>query len=1852
MDHPLQVGTDSASCLQVLWEDSERVFCRAKSPAGVNRPTVFAVVPVGRHQSPASVERLVHEFDLRDELDSAWALRPLKLDRDRDRTALLLEDPGGEPLARQLGTPMDIRTFLQVATGITSALGQVHHRGLIHKNIKPANIVVGSEDGNVRLTGFGIASRLSRERQAPEPPETIAGTLAYMAPEQTGRMNRSIDARSDLYAMGVTLYQMLTGVLPFTAADPMEWVHCHIAKRPVPPKERLAYVPGPISAIIAKLLSKTPEERYQTAAGVESDLQRCLIEWEERRRIDDFTLGTKDMPSRLLIPERLYGRDREIAALVGCFDRIISSGAPELVLVSGYSGIGKSALVNELHKVLVPTRGLFASGKFDQYKRDIPYATLVQAFQSLVRHLLSKNDAELTAWRQALLEALSPNASLMIDLIPELRLIIGDQPRAADLPAQQSQSRFHMVFQRFIAVFARPEHPLALFLDDLQWLDAATLDLLEDLLTRPGLQNLMLIGAYRDNEVSAAHPLMRTLETIRSRNVRVSEIALAPLAREHLQQLIADALRCEPERAAPLAELAHEKTGGIPLFVVQFLSSLAEEAFLSFDPAGTRWSWDIDRIHAQPYTDNVVDLMIGKLVRLPAEAQDALRQMACLGNSAEISTLSIVLGAAEEQIDAALWPARRQELVERSAAGYQFAHDRVQEAAYSLIPEDQRSAAHHRIGTLLADRTPRERREEAIFDIVNQLNRGTALIASREEREHLAELNLLAARRAQVSAAHASALAYIVAGAALLPEDAWERRHELAFGLELHRAECEFLTGALNAAEERLGNLAVRALSLPELAATTRLRIEIFVTLGRIDRAVEVILDYLRHIGVPWTARPSAKEVRDEYEQIWQRLGDRPIEALIDLPYVTDAAASGTMDVLLEAAPPALKTDERLLCLALCRMVNLSLEHGNSDASCSAYVWLAMVLGPHFGNYRAAFRFGKLGLDLVEQRGLDRFKARAQMLFAGHVVPWTQHVKTGQAMLRRSFEAANRVGDLTYAAYSCNGLIMNLLASGTPLGDVQREAEAGLDFVLRAQFGLVIDIITAQLQLVRTLRGLTPVFGSLDDAEFDEEQFEQHQREHPLLSIATCWYWIRKLQARFMAGDYASALEAASNAQELLWTSPSCLELADYHFYAALARSAFSDETDAVERPRHMEALAEHHRQFQIWAENCSENFECRAALISAEIARIEGRAVEAMSLYEQAIRSAQVNDLVHIQGIASEMAARFYTANGVEVAAQAYLRNARHCYLLWGADGKVRQLDGAYPRLKAEEPAPAPTSTIATPVEHLDLSTVIKLSQAVSGEIVMEKLVETLMRTALEQAGAERGLLVLSGAAEQRVAAEATVRGDSVVVRLCDEPVTGAALPESMLHYVIRTQESAVLDDAAATQSSFAADPYIRRRKARSVLCLPLLNQAKVIGVLFLENNLAPRVFAPAPVAVLKLLASQAAISLENTRLYRDLAERESKIRRLVDSNVIGIVIWDLNGLLIDANDAFLRMVQYDRNDLKAGIRWFDMTPPEWQEAHALEEMEELKTTGKMQAREKEYFRKDGSRVPVLIGAAAFEGQPNQGVAYILDLTERKRVEAEARESERRYREVQMELAHANRVATMGQLTGSIAHEVNQPISATVTNAQAALFWMDRQPPDLEETRQALTRILQDGKRAGDVIGRVRDLMKKTPPRQDLLQINGPIREVIELTRSEAVKNWVQVKLELAEDLPSVRGDPVQLKQVMLNLVVNAIEAMSGSEDDTRELLLSTSLTPSSEVLVSVRDTGPGLSTAARQHIFEAFYTTKPEGLGMGLSICRSIVEAHGGQLWAAESEAHGAAMLFTLPAHERPADSSGHIG
>jgi transcriptional regulator with GAF, ATPase, and Fis domain len=1464
---------------------------------------------------------LKHAYALRDELEDSWAARPMELIDRSDELALFVQDPGGQLLATLIRKAWEVRPFVRVAIGLAHALGSLHRRGLVHKDLKPSNILVEVARGEAWLGGFTFTTRIQREDHATSQPKLIAGTLAYIAPEQTGRMNRWVDTRSDLYSLGVILYEMLTGELPFKASDPMEWIHCHIARQPATPSERVGGIPRTLSAIVLKLLAKNPEDRYQTARGLEADLLRCLAELESAGRIDQFPLGADDVPDRLLIPERLYGRDREIASLVDAFEQVARDGRQALVLVSGYSGVGKSSIVNELRQTVVRRHGLFAAGKLEPHERDTPFAPIIRALRDLVQSILVLSDAVVEKWGDDIRRALGANAQLIIDFVPEVQLIIGPQKPVADLPPQQAQARFYGVLQHFVSAFARSGHPLVLFVDDLQWLDRASLDLVRNLAAQDEGMHLLLVGAYRQNEVGPTHPLTATLSAIRGTAV-VHEIDPAPLQREDIYALISDTLHQSQLEIEPLANVVYEKTAGNPFFAKQFLQELAYERCLAFDTSAGAWKWDLALIQAHGYTENVFDLLATKLDRLSADTQQALQHLACLSRGRP-DALSIVLGCSEDKLLVRFSEASDAGLLWRSEGGYAFSHDRIREAAYALIPEHERATVHLRIGRALLAKLPALDNSEKVFEVVDQLNRGVALVTSPAEQVQIAELNLIAGQRARLSSAYKSALVYLAAGEALLSEENWRQHYNLRFSLALHRAECEFLTGELIAADERLSRLQDRALGPTDLAAVTCLRIDVYTTLDRTDRAIEVGLEQLRVLGIElpmhpilvWSGScfvdPSEDEIHKEYDRLRQQLEEQPIEELAALPSTSDPHLLALMEILRAMLPAARFANIKLLFLVLFRMVNLSLHRGHSDASTVAYAEMSQVLGPLFGNFRDGFRFGNLGLALAEREEFTRSRAKVYTVVAYHVLPWTGPIPVATSLMRRAFERAQETGDLLFAAFSSSHLISLGLAAGNRLEDLQLEAEEHLKASRTWGFGLLVACFLGQLHLVRSLIGQDGASSRSDEQSREEAGLEARLEQNPRLAIAACWYWIRRLQARFHEGSYTSALEMGVKAERLLWTCQTFFEFAEYHFYSALTHAKAWDSAPKAEARRHHQALSSHQAQLATWATNCAETFSSRAALASAELARLENRLLDAERLYEEAILSASAVGAANIEAIASELAAQFYRGRGFERIARAYFASARSCYRRWGAEAVARRLD-AFSGCSAELSVLDPAGTTTSSTEGLDLASVIKASHSISSEILIEKLVETLMVTVVQQAGAERGLLILRRGEDPRIEAEATTQLDIIRVRLLGTAAGPSDLPIAVLKYVLRTKEPVILDDAAVSDP-FSADAYVAEHRVRSVLCLPLLKQTLLVGVLYLENKAASHVFTPSRIELLRLLASQAAISLENARLYADLREAQAYLAEAQRLTRTGSFGWDVStGKLCWSGEMF-RIFEFD---------------------------------------------------------------------------------------------------------------------------------------------------------------------------------------------------------------------------------------------------------------------------------------------------------------------------------------------------
>jgi PAS domain S-box-containing protein len=1299
--------------------------------------------------------------------------------------------------------------------------------------------------------------------------------------------------------------------------------------------------------------------------------------------------------------------------------------------------------------------------------------------------------------------------------------------------------------------------------------------------------------------------------------------------------LIADSLHCGRATALPLAQLVHEKSEGNPFFAIQFFTALAEEGLLKFNPAKAAWAWDISGVRAKVSTENVIDLMAIKLTRLSDTARHALGQLACLGNVAPVATMALVQGKPEEKIGEELWEAVLAGLVFRLNGSYKFLHDRVHEAAYALIPESDRAATHLRIGRVLVAKTAPDELGDAIFDIVNHLNRGADLMTAQEERERVIALNVMAGKRAKSSSAYASARNYFARAASLLSADAWALRHEETFELHLLLSECEYLVGDFAAADTLFDMILDRARSDLEGARVYSLRIKLYQVAGKYDEGLAVALKALSGFGVtfPTTDRDISKAVDAQLRDMPINLAGRPIGSLLDAPQAAEAVKRAIIDLLVDAVPCAYIAHPPLFPLVTLEAVNRSMRDGNTDQSSYVYGVFAVMLVSLVGDIEAAFQFSEMSLRLNEKFSNPRLRGTLLHLHGDHVNFWRRHIATGLPILEQAFAACLEAGDLVYAGFLAFETVWQVIEKGEALEDVVALSTRYAAFARQSHNEAVYETIRLEQQFVASLQGRTS-----DPLNFDADGFDEAACFNAVVKAAfgcgVVFYHIMKQTLAVIYGHYAEALEAGGRAEPILGAAMAMPIEATYYFNKALAMAALYAGVSAPEQLTFKRSLDEILTKLKFWAENCPENYQNRYELVLAEIARIEGRDLDAMRLYEASISSARENGFVQNEAIASELAGRFFLQVGLETAGHAHLRRACDCFTQWGAGGKVKQLTSLYPRLAA--PVHRPAATNGSADRQLDLATVVKASQALSSEMLLPRLIDRLMTIALQNAGADRGLLILLHDEDYRIEAEA--RADREGVSLRHGAMTATTGPEAIIRYVIRTQERVILDDAAKP-NLFSEDAYLSHRRPRSVLCLPLVRQGTLSGLLYLENSLASHVFTPDRTTLLELLASQAAISLENTRLYNDLRVREARVRRLVDSNIIGIFIWDVTGRTIDANEAFLRIVGHDREDLVAGsLRWRDLTPAEWRDVDD-QRLAEVQTSGIAEPYEKEFFKKDGSRVPVLVGAAIFDGAPDEGVAFVVDLTERKQAEAAARESEQRYHEIQMDLVHANRIATVGQLSASIAHEVSQPISAVVTNGKTALHWLSVQPPNMEEIRQAVGRIVRDGNRAGAVVERIRALIRKAPPRADSLEINEAILEVIGLTHGEVMKNGVLVQTQLAENMPLITGDRVQLQQVVLNLIMNAVEAMSGL-DGSKELMISTTKTTTDEVLVAVQDSGPGVAPANFERLFDAFYSTKPSGLGMGLSICRSIIQAHGGKLWATPGALRGAVFQLTLPA------------
>ncbi|MEH1813290.1 MAG: AAA family ATPase [Nostoc sp.] len=1466
--------------------------------------------------TPNNIEQLKHEYAIAQRLNTTAAVKAYALEIHQGIPYLIMEDFQARSLDQLLDQFQQPVPFLKIAIEITSKLAQIHTHHIVHKNIKPQNILINLETNQVKIADFGIAAFIPYQQQIVSSSSRIEGSLPYLSPEQTGRMNRGIDHRSDLYSLGITFYEMLTGQLPFQGKDPLEWVHCHIAKSPLFPSKLNSDIPQMLCEIIMKLLSKVAEQRYQSALGLQFDLEKCLKQLEITGEIQSSVLGEQDISERFQIPQQLYGREPEIAKLLQAFERVVNQGKPEIVLVSGYAGVGKSSLVKEIHKPIVRQRGVFISGKFDQYKRDIPYSTIVQAFQTLARQILTEPKDQLTTWKKRIQAALGNNGKLITDVIPEVELIVGEQSPIPDLGPAESQNRFNLVFQNFISVFAQKEHPLTVFLDDMQWADTATLNLIQTIIAGSNIQYLCFILAYRDNEVDVVHPFSLMIEKVRQYGARTTEILLTPLNLVYVNQLIADTLHSSAEQVESLAQLIIQKTDGNPFFVNEFLKTLHQENLLNFDPlqspldkGGQRkvkggWQWNLAEIEAQGITDNIVSLIIERMQKLPLATQQVLKLASCIGNRFDLEVLALVGEQSIEETANALFEAILRGLIisiesdESVDKNYRFYHDRVQQAAYALIADESKSAVHLKIGQLLLKNANAEQVNEQIFDLVNQLNLAVDLIIEQTEKDELVRLNLIAGKKAKASTAYTPAKIFFSVAINLLAENAWMEQYDQTFTLFREQAECEFLTGNLEQAEELFELLLLKAISHLEKSNIYMMQIRLYQVAGRYEEALILGLKTLKLFGVtlPDTKEEVQSAIAIEKNQILINLGDRQVSDLINAPVLQDQNVKTLISLLTTLGPPTYLGRPDLFPLVVLKAVNYSLKFGNTEDSCFAYSMYAMLLVSIFHDIPTGYAFSEMTIQLNEK--LHDLKLRGVVLHihGSHINVWCNHIATDIPFLERGFIGCVEAGDVTMANYNGYQGSWQIIQLGSPLAETYKSLEKYTAFARQSKHDAVYQTIRLQQMLLMNLRGLTHHNMTLSSDKFDESQALAIITDAGFVS-GIIFYHIIKLIIFFTYRQYTEALNCALELTNFPVTTLALPIETDYVLYYSLTLTALYPTVSFQEQEQFLQTLESHQQRLQYWANHCPENFLHKSQLVAAERACIEGRELEAMRLYEQSIASAHEQGFVQYEALANELCAKFYVERKFELIAKTYLQEAKNAYVRWQASAKVKHLEESYPQLLPQQQLVSNGTFITTTGEHLDFLSVVKASQTISSEIVFSRLLKTLMQIVIEQAGAEIGYLLLEHEQNLAIEVEAKINPQAEklnISRLVLDGEISQVIPQSMLNYVQRTQETVILQNATE-QNLFSKDEYVIQNQPKSVLCLPIARQSKLLGILYLENNLISSAFTQEKLYVLEILTVQIAISLENARLYQGLEDSQAKLSLALKSSQIGVWSWDI---------------------------------------------------------------------------------------------------------------------------------------------------------------------------------------------------------------------------------------------------------------------------------------------------------------------------------------------------------------------
>jgi len=1851
-----------------LYESEQTLVYRCSKNEEITGKTVIIKLLNASYPTIKELVQFRNQYALTKNLDLPGVVKSYSLKNYHNSLMLIMEDFGAISLSKYVleKNGLTIKEFLHIAIGIVEALEGIHQQRIIHKDIKPQNIVINPETKQVKLIDFSISSLLPKETQEIINPNILEGTLPYISPEQTGRMNRGIDYRSDFYSLGVTFYELLTGVLPFPSNEAMELVHCHIARMPKSLREINPAIFQVLNDIVMKLMAKTAELRYQTAFGLREDLKNCLEQLQDTDKIAPFKLATKDIQERFMIPEKLYGREKEVSTLLEAFNRVANgSGEIEMMLVAGFSGIGKTAVVNEVHKPIVSSKGYFIKGKFDQFQRDIPLNAWVQAFKNLMRQLLTESATQIEQWKAKLLKALGENGQVIIDVIPELELLIGKQPPASELEDSATQNRFNLLFEKFIRVFTTREHPLVIFLDDLQWADAASLKILRVLINDTTEGHLLLIGAYRDNEVKSGHPLMLTLDEIRKTNTKVNQITLAPLDESSLNCLIAETLNCRSEIAMPLTEFVATKTRGNPFFATQLLKSLYEEKLIAFDFNDRNWKFDINQIKAITTTDDVVEFMGQQLQKLPINTQSVLKLAACIGNSFDLDTLAIVSEKSQTQTAAHLWKALQEGLVipqredykffqnsgevveshqrdfdqeveniSKLSVTYKFLHDRVQQAAYYLIPDDTKQSTHLKLGQLLLASTSIEQREQKIFEIVNQLNMAVELLTNETEREELAQLNLVAGRKAIASTAYAVAMKYLNVGIELLAVSSWQTQYELTLGLYESAAIAASLNGDVEQTQRLTDIVLQQGKSLLDQVKVNEIKIYSYSSQKKMSEAINVGLIALALLGVDLPQKPSLSDIQLGIQETASILTGVSIKELIDLPPMADPKKLAIMRILDILTLPAYVYDFKLSTLITLKQVNLSIAYGNATESTQAYAKYGMVLCSFSEDINSGYQFGQLALSLLE-----KFKHKSAKAFTVFYVNlwfnhWKEHANTTTEKFLNNYYFAMENGDLAVAAVSVFLYCYTAYFTSKELGELLRDFANYTNAITAIHEEQTLQMQLVYYQVVINLLDRSKKTDLIIGEVYDETKMLDGYINTNNITLL-CHLYSQKLVLSYLFHNYSQALKNSEQTENYLDGLLSTMTVPIFYFYDSLTLLAVYPQMNLNKQQALLEKVAANQAKIKKWAQDAPMNYLHKYYLVEAERYKVLGDVVAAMEYYDLAIAGAKENEYLQEEALANELAAKFYLALGREKIASVYLSNAYYGYFRWGALAKVDDLEKSYPQLlssinpsqtlmvnsnekvktRTTEPI---TSSSAVSSQVLDLATVIKASVAISKEVNLQQLLCTLMQIALENAGASFGALILHDDEQHNtfctdesyltIEATAVLEDLAIVVNLLPSlPIQEGEIPVSGINYVVRTKEILLLDDATK-ETILSNDPYIMRQQPRSVLCMPILNQNKLIGILYLENNLAVKAFTPDRLEVLKIISYQAAISIENARIYNNL---EQKVRERTQK--LSQTLEELKA----TQDTLIKSEKMAAlGQLIAGIAHEINTPLGAIRASNSNIVSDLNSSLE--------------QIPQLLEQLPKHQQAN--FLQLLDRLKNHNHSLSSREERQLRRSLKQELDTYGLSDTHNLADVLVQMGITENITTFLPLLQ------DSQRDLIIEVANNVSRLYRDGnnitlavERASKIVFALKSYIHQDSSGSLIpTNITSGIDIVLTIYQNQ-LKQGIEVIKEYQE-VPEILGYPEQLNQVWTNLIHNALQAMK----NVGKLKIQV-FEQGGEIVVQITDSGSGIPPEIKSRIFEPFFTTKAagEGTGLGLDIVQKVLKLHQGRI---EVESEPGLTTFTV--------------